>query len=155
MMDILEDIRVLSFNHFLLGPMGTQVLADLGADVIGIEPVTGAFQRNWGGVGSHKVNGETMLHLCGSRNKRSLAIDMKSPEGAAVIEKLVRTADVMSENFRPGVMDKLGFGYQSVQKMNPRIIYAAASGFGQDGPYSKRPGQDLVIQALSLSLIHI
>ena len=149
MMDILEDIRVLSFNHFLLGPMGTQVLADLGADVIGIEPVTGAFQRNWGGVGSHKVNGETMLHLCGSRNKRSLAIDMKSPEGAAVIEKLVRTADVMSENFRPGVMDKLGFGYQSVQKMNPRIIYAAASGFGQDGPYSKRPGQDLVIQALS------
>ena len=107
MMDILEDIRVLSFNHFLLGPMGTQVLADLGADVIGIEPVTGAFQRNWGGVGSHKVNGETMLHLCGSRNKRSLAIDMKSPEGAAVIEKLVRTADVMSENFRPGVMDKL------------------------------------------------
>ncbi len=148
-MDFLEGIRVLSFNHFLLGPVGTQVLADLGADVIGIEPVTGAFQRHWGGLGSHKVNGESMLQICGSRNKRSLAIDMKSSEGSSVVRKLIKTADIISENFRPGVMDKLGFGYQDVQKLNPSIIYAAASGFGQDGPYRERPGQDLVIQALS------
>ena len=147
-MDILEGVRVLSFNHFLLGPMGTQVLADLGADVICIEPVGGAFQRHWGGA-NHKVDGETMLHFCGNRNKRSLAVDMKSPEGSAIIEKLILTADVLSENFRPGVMDKLGFGYEAVRKINPKMIYAAASGYGQDGPYSKRPGQDLIIQALS------
>jgi len=147
-MDILEGIRVLSFNHFLLGPMGTQVLADLGADVICVEPVSGAFQRHWGGA-NHKVDGETMLHLCGNRNKRSLAVDIKSPEGSTVIKKLILTTDVLSENFRPGVMDKLGFGYEAVRKINPKIIYAAASGYGQDGPYSKRPGQDLVIQALS------
>ena len=147
-MDILEGIRVLSFNHFLLGPMATQVLGDLGADVIGVEPVGGAFQRHWGGA-NHKVDGETMLHLCGNRNKRSLAIDMKSPEGSVVIEKLIETADVLSENFRPGVMDKLGFGYEAARKINPKLIYAAASGYGQDGPYSERPGQDLIIQALS------
>ena len=84
-MDILEDIRILSFNHFLLGPMGTQVLADLGADVICIEPVGGAFQRHWGGA-NRKIDGETMLHLCGNRNKRSLAVDMKSTEGSEVIQ---------------------------------------------------------------------
>ncbi len=147
-MDILEDIRILSFNHFLLGPMGTQVLADLGADVICIEPVRGAFQRHWGGA-NRKIDGETMLHLCGNRNKRSLAVDMKSTEGSEVIEKLISTADVLSENFRPGVMDKLGFGYDAVRRINPKLIYAAASGYGQDGPYSERPGQDLLIQSLS------
>ena len=147
-MDILEDIRVLSFNHFLLGPMGTQVLADLGADVICIEPVGGAFQRHWGGA-NRRIDNETMLHLCGNRNKRSLAVDMKSTEGSEIIEKLISTADVLSENFRPGVMDKLGFGYDSVRQINPKLIYAAASGYGQDGPYSERPGQDLLIQSLS------
>jgi|TARA_B100000686_G_scaffold189122_1_gene195822 crotonobetainyl-CoA:carnitine CoA-transferase CaiB-like acyl-CoA transferase len=147
-MDILTDIRVLSFNHFLLGPMGTQVLADLGADVISIEPVGGAFQRHWGGA-NHKVDGESMLHLCGNRNKKNLAIDIKDPAGHEIVQKLLETADILSENFRPGVMEKLGFGYETVKQINPKIIYASASGFGQDGPYSKRPGQDLVIQALS------
>ena len=147
-MDILEDIRVLSFNHFLLGPMGTQVLADLGADVICVEPVGGAFQRHWGGA-NHRIDGDTMLHLCGNRNKRSLAVDMKSKEGSEIVAKLISTADVLSENFRPGVMDKLGFGYDSVRQINQKLIYAAASGYGQDGPYSERPGQDLLIQSLS------
>ena len=87
-MDILTDIRVLSFNHFLLGPMGTQVLADLGADVISIEPVGGAFQRHWGGA-NHKVDGESMLHLCGNRNKKNLAIDIKDPAGHEIIQKLL------------------------------------------------------------------
>jgi crotonobetainyl-CoA:carnitine CoA-transferase CaiB-like acyl-CoA transferase len=148
MTDMLDGFRVLSFNHFLLGPVGTQVLADLGADVIGIEPTDGAFQRKWGGA-NRRVDGESMLHLCGNRNKRSLAVDLKAPEGRALIEKLIATADVISENFRPGVMDKLGFGYEAARKINPRIVYAAASGFGADGPYVNRPGQDLVIQALS------
>jgi len=147
-MDILDGVRVLSFNHFLLGPVGTQVLADLGADVIGIEPIDGAFQRKWGGA-NRRVDGETMLQLCGNRNKRSLAIDLKAPEGRAIIEKLIATADVISENFRPGVMDKLGFGYEAAKAIKPNIVYAAASGFGADGPYRDRPGQDLVVQALS------
>ncbi len=145
---MLDGIRVLSFNHFLLGPVGTQVLADLGADVIGIELTDGAFQRKWGGA-NRRIDGETMLHLCGNRNKRSLAVDLKAPEGRALIEKLIATADVIGENFRPGVMDKLGFGYQAARAINPSIVYAAASGFGSDGPYRDRPGQDLVIQALS------
>lgn len=147
-MDILNGIRVLSFNHFLLGPVGTQVLADLGADVIGIEPIDGAFQRKWGGA-NRRVDGETMLQLCGNRNKRSLAIDLKAPEGQEIIKKLIGTADVISENFRPGVMDKLGFGYDAAKAIKPDIVYAAASGYGADGPYKDRPGQDLVIQALS------
>ena len=147
-MNILDGIRVLSFNHFLLGPVGTQVLADLGADVIGIEPTGGSFQRKWGGA-NRKVDGETMLQLLGNRNKRSLAIDIKAPKGHVIIEELIATADVISENFRPGVMDKLGFGYDAARAIKPGIIYAAASGFGADGPYRDRPGQDLVIQALS------
>jgi crotonobetainyl-CoA:carnitine CoA-transferase CaiB-like acyl-CoA transferase len=147
-MDMLDGIRVLSFNHFLLGPVGTQVLADLGADVITVEPTGGSFQRTWGGA-NRTIDGETMLQLCGNRNKRNLAIDLKAPQGSAIIEKLIATADVVSENFRPGVMDKLGFGYDAARAIKPDIIYAAASGFGADGPYRDRPGQDLVIQALS------
>ncbi|MDP6351335.1 MAG: CoA transferase [Alphaproteobacteria bacterium] len=152
-MDILDGIRVLSFNHFLLGPAATQVLGDLGADVIGIEPVDGAFQRKWSGA-NWRIDGETMLQLCCNRNKRSLAIDLKAPAGHEVVERLIGTADVICENFRPGVMDKLGYGYQAARAINPAIVYAAASGFGPDGPYRDRPGQDLVIQAMS-GLAHI
>jgi crotonobetainyl-CoA:carnitine CoA-transferase CaiB-like acyl-CoA transferase len=147
-MDILEGIRVLSFNHFLLGPAGMQVLGDLGADVIAVEPVEGAFQRRWGGTGQ-SLDGETFLQLCANRNKRGLAIDLKAPEGREIVVKLIATADVMCENFRPGVMDKLGLGYEAATAINPRIVYAAASGYGPDGPYRDRPGQDLIIQAMS------
>lgn len=147
-MDILEGIRVLSFNHFLLGPVGIQVLGDLGADVIAIEPVEGAFQRKWGG-NNRQVDGQSVLFLTGGRNKRSLAIDLKAPEGRAIIEKLIASADVIAENYRPGVMEKLGFGYEAAKAINSKIVYASASGFGADGPYKDRPGQDLVIQAMS------
>jgi crotonobetainyl-CoA:carnitine CoA-transferase CaiB-like acyl-CoA transferase len=147
-MDMLDGIRVVSFNHFLLGPVGIQVIADLGADVISIEPVNGGYQRHWSAA-NRRLDGESMLHLCGNRNKRSLAIDIKSEQGNAIAKRLIESADVVSENFRPGVMDKLGLGYQSCREINPRIIYAAASGYGQDGPYVKRPGQDLLIQAMS------
>lgn len=148
MTDMLTGIRILSFNHFLMGPVGMQVLADLGADVIAVEPPGGSFQRKWGGA-NRRVDGETMLHLCGNRNKRNIAVDLKAPEGRSIIEKLIAKTDVICENFRPGVMDKLGFGYDGARKIKPDIIYAAASGFGSDGPYQNRPGQDLVIQALS------
>ena len=147
-MDHLEGIRVVSFNHFLMGPVGIQFLADLGADVIAIEPIEGAFQRQWGGA-NRRLDGQTMLLLAGNRNKRSLALNLKDPEGLAVAKALIATADVVAENYRPGVMDKFGLGYEHSRAIKPDIIYAAASGFGSDGPYVNRPGQDLIIQALS------
>ncbi|MBN9027855.1 MAG: CoA transferase, partial [Rhizobiales bacterium] len=95
----LEGIRIVSFNHFLMGPVGIQFLADLGADVIAIEPVEGAFQRKWGGA-NRFLDGQTMLQLTGNRNKRSLALDLKSPAGLAIARKLVEGADVVAENYR-------------------------------------------------------
>ncbi len=148
-MDFLKGIRVVSFNHFLLGPVGMQILGDLGADVIAVEPIEGAFQRKWGGVNSKTIDGQTMLFLLGNRNKRSLAIDLKSADGLEIAQRLTRTADVVCENFRPGVMDKLGLGYSQIAARNPSVIFAAASGFGADGPYADKPGQDLIIQAMS------
>jgi crotonobetainyl-CoA:carnitine CoA-transferase CaiB-like acyl-CoA transferase len=131
-----------------MGPVGIQFLADLGADVIAIEPIEGAFQRKWGGA-NRRVDGQTMLQLTGNRNKRSFALNLKSPEGVAIARKLVAGADIVAENYRPGVMAKLGLGYDDIRAMKPDIIYAAASGFGPDGPYVDRPGQDLIIQAMS------
>jgi crotonobetainyl-CoA:carnitine CoA-transferase CaiB-like acyl-CoA transferase len=148
-MDFLKGIRVVSFNHFLLGPVGMQILGDLGADIIAVEPLEGAFQRTWGGVNSKTIDGQTMLFLLGNRNKRSLAIDLKAPDGLEIAKRLTGAADVVCENFRPGVMEKLGLGYKDIAEHNPSVIFAAASGFGADGPYADRPGQDLIIQAMS------
>src|SRR3569833_2823391 len=131
-----------------MGPVGIQFLADLGADVIAVEPLDGAFQRKWGGA-ERRVDGHTMLQLTGNRNKRSLALDLKNPEGLAIARKLIASADVVAEDYRPGVMDKLGLGYEAAKALRPDIIYAAASGFGQSGPYVNRPGQDLIVQALT------
>lgn len=147
-MNHLAGIRVLSFNHFFMGPVGVQFLADLGADVIAVEPPEGAFQRKWGGA-NKSVDGQTMLLLSGNRNKRSLTLDLKHPDGIEIAKKLITTADVVAENFRPGVLEKLGLGYDAARLIKPDIIYASASGYGQDGPYVNRPGQDLLIQALS------
>jgi len=147
-MALLDGIRIVSFNHFLMGPVGIQHLADLGADVIGVEPTDGSFQRKWGGA-DKDVDGQTMLFLCGGRNKRSLTLNLKSEAGLRIARELIASADVVAENYRPGVMEKLGLGYESAKALNPRIVYAAASGFGPDGPYAHRPGQDLLIQAMS------
>ena len=148
MVDLLKGVRVLSFNHFLMGPVGVQFLADLGADVIAVEPPDGAFQRKWGGA-DKRIDGQTMLLLAGNRNKRSLSLDLKKPESVEVARKLIATSDVLAENFRPGVLDKLGLGFEDARRIKPDIIYAGASGYGADGPYVNRPGQDLLIQALS------
>jgi len=145
----LSGIRVVSFNHFLMGPAGVQFLADLGADVIAVEPLKGAFQRNWGGHGSKRVDGECMLFLAHNRNKRSLALNLKDPRGVAIARSLIERADIVAENFRPGVMDALGLGYEDCKKFKPDIIFASGSGFGPDGPYVNKPGQDLIIQAMS------
>lgn len=147
-MNLLDGIRIVSFNHFLLGPVGIQLLADLGADVIAVEPVGGAFQRHWGGA-NKTVDGQSVLFLAGNRNKRSLSLDLKSAEGIGIARKLAARADVVAENFRPGVMDRLGLGFEALKADNPGLIYAAASGYGPDGPYAERPGQDLLVQAIS------
>lgn len=147
-MTLLNGVKILSFNHFLAGPLAAQTLADLGADVIAVEPIDGAFQRNWA-VANRFVEGDSVNHLATGRNKRSIAVDLKNPEGVAAIRKLVETADVVMENFRPGTMDKLGLGYEALKAINPRLIYAVATGFGTDGPYRNRPGQDLLLQAMS------
>src|SRR5260370_23234297 len=147
MLDLLQGLRVGSFNQFLIGPMGIQALAELGAGVIAIETPEGAWQRHWSS-GDIWRDGQGMLHMCTNRNKRSIALDLKSPKGKEIALKLVDRADVIAENFRPGVMDKLGFGCAVLQKRKPALIYASASGYGPDGPYAERPGQDLLAQAL-------
>src|SRR5262249_51985595 len=147
MLDLLQGIRIVSFNHFLLGPMGTQALGDLGADVISVETPQGAWQRGWAG-GDVWPDGESALHLCANRNKRSVAIDIKCAEGRDIALRLIDTADVVAENFRPGVMEKLGLGFEALKARKPSLIYASASGYGPDGPYAEKPGQDLLAQAL-------
>jgi len=147
MLDLLKGIRVVSFNHFLLGPMGIQALGDLGADVISIETPDGAWQRHWS-PGDIWNDEQSSLFLCANRNKRNIAIDLKSDKGREIALRLVDTADVVAENFRPGVMEKLGFGYEALKKRKPGLIYASASGYGPTGPYVERPGQDLLAQAL-------
>lgn len=145
----LAGIRILSFTQFLLGPAGVQYLADLGADVIKIEPPEGTlFERNWSGCNLF-LNGVSAFFLCAHRNQRSLTLDLKQPEGQAVATRLLAGADVLVQNFRPGVIDRLGLGYADVAPLNPRLIYVSASGYGEASPYRDRPGQDLLIQAMS------
>lgn len=143
---MLSGIRVISFNHFHAGPMAAQFLADLGADVIAVEPLDGAFHRNWA-VANHFVAGQSVNLLTTGRNKRSLALDMKSEQGRDVARRLLEEADVVMENFRPGAMERMGFGYEQVKAFNPRIVYASVSGYGASGPDRDKPGQDLLLQA--------
>jgi crotonobetainyl-CoA:carnitine CoA-transferase CaiB-like acyl-CoA transferase len=145
---MLDGVKVVSFNHFMLGPLAAQNLGDLGADVIMIEPIGGAYQRNWGG-GNTYVGGESVAFLVANRNKRSIALDLKSDRGREIALALVQGADVVMENFRPGIMDRLGLGWETARRLNPRLIFASASGWGSSGPYVARPGQDLLIQARS------
>lgn len=147
-MGMLDGIRIVAFHHFLMGPLGVQFLGDLGADVIAVEHTKGGFQRHWSG-GESFVEGESMLFACANRNKRSLALDLRDPDGAAIAKRLIEGADVVVENFRPGVMDRLGLGFEDARKLNAGVIYASATGYGTSGPYHERPGQDLLIQAIS------
>lgn len=143
-----SNTRVLSFCHYLQGPACTQYLADMGADVIKIEPLAGAFERHWSG-GNSWVTDVSAFSLAMNRNKRSLAVNLKTPAGLALVRKLAAEADILVENYRPGVMSRLGLGYEDVRALNPDIIYASASAFGATGPASARPGQDLLMQARS------
>lgn len=140
-----EDIRVLDFTQLEQGPAATQVLADFGADVIKVERV------DVGEIGRRQqpqVRGMSYFFLADNRNKRSLSLDVRRPEGREVIDRIVESADIVASNFRPGVMERLGLGYDRLSEINPRVIWAAASGYGLSGPYEKRIGQDLLAQAL-------
>jgi crotonobetainyl-CoA:carnitine CoA-transferase CaiB-like acyl-CoA transferase len=150
MQQALEHIRVLDFTQLLQGPYATQMLGDLGADIIKIEKAgSGDLYRSMTFFNQWIGDGESPCFLPWNRNKRSLAINLKDPEAIEIILKLAAKADVVVENFRPGVMAKLGLGYEDLKKINPGIVYCSATGWGPDGPYVKRPGQDLLVQGLS------
>ena len=141
----LEGLRVLDLTRVLVGPYATMVLADLGADVIKLEmPVTGDDSRAY----PPHVNGESAYFMSLNRNKRSMTLNLKSAKGKEIFLDMIKKFDVIVENFRPGTMERLGLGYEDLKKENPRLIYAAASGFGHTGPYSKRPAYDAVVQAM-------
>ena len=143
---MLENMRVVSFTHWLQGPATGQYLSDMGADVVRVEPPGGGFERNWIAAG-RSLEGTGTLYLAANRNARSIAIDLKKPGGREIAVRLIENSDVLIENYRPGVMDRLGLGYAEMKKANPAIIYASATGYGADGPLSERPGQDLLVQA--------
>ncbi|MGH3358018.1 MAG: CaiB/BaiF CoA transferase family protein, partial [Nocardioidaceae bacterium] len=142
----LDGFRVLDLTRFLSGPYCTMVLAELGADVIKIEqPVTGDDSRRL----APKVNGESYPFAMPNRSKRSVAVDLKTDRGRELFLELAATADLVIENFRPGVVDRLGIGYDDVKAVRADILYCAISGFGQTGPYKNRPGFDIMAQGMT------
>lgn len=147
---ILDGIRVLDLTNVLSGPFSTVHLALLGAEVIKIEnPKDGDLARKLGNVPALNKQLMGTSFLAQNANKKSVTLDLKSPEGKEVFRRLLATADVVVENFRPGVMERLGFGYDAMSAINPRIVYCAISGFGQTGPDAFKPAYDQIIQGLS------
>ena len=145
----LDGILVLYFSQFLAGPVAAMRLADLGARVIKIErPGSGDIGRTLAFAGLES-DGDTLSFHIMNRNKESFAADLKSEDDKAEVWELIKKADVIIQNFRPGVIERLGFGYEDVKKVNPGIIYASASGYGATGPWKDRPGQDLLAQSIS------
>lgn len=149
---ILSGYRVLDCSIAMAGPFAAQRLGDLGADIIKVEPPTGEWQRHAaaGGARGNRIN---VSFLSLNRNKRSLAIDLKAPDGRELLYRLVAESDVFLQNYRPGVAQRLGVDYESLRAINPSIVYVSISGYGEDGPYRDRPGQDLLLQALSGAML--
>ncbi len=144
-MGALSDIKILDLTRVLAGPYATMVLADLGAEIIKIEqPGKGDDSRAYGPY----KNGESAYFMSLNRNKESVTLNLKTPEGKEILKELVKKVDVLVENFRPGTMEKLGLGYDVLKELNPRLIYASSTGYGQTGPYSQRPAYDAVVQAM-------
>jgi CoA:oxalate CoA-transferase len=142
---LLEGVRVLDFTHVYFGPYATMILADMGADVIKVEPPWGEVARMYPPL----VGGVSCAFLYLNRNKRGIAIDLKASKGVEIALKLAEKSDVIVENFRRGVMDKLGLGYGDVRRVNPDIIYASLSGYGLEGPYSSRPSYAPMASSIS------
>lgn len=155
----LAGITILDFTERMQGPYATQMLADMGADVIKVErrqalTPDGRPDDRYGEKGAYGTDAEdSKIYSAGflacNRNKRSITVDLKNPEGLLLIEKLVAQVDVVYENFRPGVMERLGVGYERCREINPSIIYASATGYGPDGPYANKPGQDVLVEGLT------
>ncbi|QDP98824.1 CoA transferase [Microlunatus elymi] len=145
----LSGVLVLDFSQFLAGPVAAMRLADLGARVIKIErPVVGDIGRQLAFAG-RRADGDTISFHAMNRNKEGITADLKDATDLARVSDLVARADVIIENFRPGVMRRIGLDYEQVSKLNPRLIYASATGYGEEGPWQDRPGQDLLAQSLS------
>lgn len=141
----LSGVRVVDFTRVLAGPYCTALMADLGAEIIKVESPEGDDYRH---IGPFR-DGESLLFQTVNRGKRSVALDLKSPEGKAAVIDLIGTADVVIENFRPGVMDKLGLGPGRLRDAYPGLIYVSVSGFGQTGPNAAKPAYDIIVQAMS------
>ncbi|WNI34502.1 CoA transferase [Streptomyces sp. ITFR-6] len=150
-MKVLEGIRVLDLSIAMSGPFAAMKLADLGADVVKVEPLAGEWQRHAsaGGAQGNEVNA-SFLSL--NRNKRSISVDLKNDEGIAAVHRLVETADVFLQNYRPGVAARLGVDYETLRAIKPDLVYVSVSGYGETGPYAQRPGQDVLLQAMSGAL---
>jgi crotonobetainyl-CoA:carnitine CoA-transferase CaiB-like acyl-CoA transferase len=144
----LKGLKIADFTQLAQGPFATQILGDLGADIIKIEPTKGDWLRGLS-INDTFLGGVSLSFLSFNRNKRSVLIDLKKEEGVKIVKKIVAGSDVVVENFRPGVMDRLGIGYDVLSQINPRLIYCASCGLGHEGPYVDRPGQDMLVQAMS------
>lgn len=152
-MGALSHIRVLDLSRILAGPWASQILGDLGAEVIKVEnPDGGDDTRHWGppymSTGDGDPTEESAYFLCANRNKRSVCIDMKSPEGQAALHALARDCDVVIENFKVGGAARYGLDYATLSALNPGLVYCSITGFGQDGPFASRPGYDFLVQAM-------
>src|SRR6266851_8794051 len=143
----LTGLKVVDLTHVMAGPTCTLMLADMGAEVIKIEKIPAGDDTRY--MVPPKIGDEAASFLMMNRNKKGIALDLKKPGGAKVLRRLIANADVLVENFGPGVMDRLGFGYAETSKANPALIYCSLSGFGRTGPYKHRRGFDLVAQAMS------
>ncbi|HSN91534.1 MAG TPA: CaiB/BaiF CoA-transferase family protein [Anaeromyxobacteraceae bacterium] len=149
----LSHLRVLDLSRVLAGPWATQVLADLGAEVIKVErPGTGDESRAWGPPflrdARGEETGESAYFLSANRGKKSIAVDLSRPEGQAIVRRLAQRADVLVENFKVGALDRLGLGFAALSAANPRLVYCSISGFGQTGPYRDRAGYDFLVQGM-------
>jgi formyl-CoA transferase/CoA:oxalate CoA-transferase len=143
---VLEGIKVLDLTRFLAGPYCSMILADLGAEVIKVErPGTGDGSRQWG---PPFIEGESAYFLSINRNKKSLTLNLQSEKGKTILHKMALSCDILIENFRPGTAQRLGADYATLSKINPMLIYCSISGFGQDGPYRRKPSYDIVAQAM-------
>ncbi|SHH14063.1 CaiB/BaiF CoA transferase family protein [Cognatishimia maritima] len=145
----LSGLRVLDFAQFLAGPVAAMRLSDLGAEVIKIERPQGGDLCRSMVVNDQMLEGDSLVFHTFNRGKKSVAADLKDAGDLEAVKRLIKTADVLIHNFRPGVMERIGLGYETVKGLNPRLVYAGVSGYGTEGPWVKKPGQDLLVQSLS------
>lgn len=143
----LKGLIVADFTQLAQGPWATQMLGDMGADIIKIEPMKGDWMRHYS-YDNLYPNGESISFVCFNRNKRSIALNLKDPAGKKIAKDIIAKADILIENFRPSVMERLGLGYEDMKKLNPGLVYCSSSGYGASGPYLHRPGQDLLAQSI-------